>query len=268
MSAQTRLVYILLVLGCSACELTGPQSVTIQIQGRVINRENGTPVSATVRIQHKESDGDWVWTSYRTIVDASTHSNSSGWYELSFQVDECRSFTLEVEASGFKTFTEDRIACVDGVQTMTVYLDPGICIPALFGGCDWVPPRKISLLTPTNGAAIRQNDPTMGCAAHQYRGYGFRIRFTWTASTHAATARYRLFARKTSAQNPFINVTVSGTEYVSTRCNTFVSDANLEGWAWTVEALDAQGDPVQSSGTGRFKFSPCRLASGQSCFAG
>ena len=51
------------------------------------------------------------------------------------------------------------------------------------------------------------------------------------------------------------------------RCNSFVADHNLDGWEWTVTAVDAGWNPVASSPVGLFKFAPCRLADGRSCSA-
>lgn len=257
----------LVVLCCSGCEPTGPQPVTMQVHGRLINREDNSPVVGEVRLQHRESNGDWILTTYHTVVDASTSSDESGWYELRHTAYQCQSFELVVEATGFIPAAPDRISCVDGVQTANFYIDPGVCFSTGFFDYQCRSSTKVSLLTPPAEFAVRQNDPTIGCPVHESRGYGFQIRFAWIASTHAATARYRLIVRKRSAQNPLVDETVSDPEYVLAMCGSFVSDANLDGWQWSVDALDAVGTVVQSSGVFNFRFSPCRLASGRACFA-
>ena len=264
-SAQTVTGFAVMLWGM-ACGLTEPDVITIHVRGHVLNRQDGSPVSARVQLEHEESDGDWVWTSYRTVVDASTTSNHAGRYDLEYRTEGCRSYTLAVEADGFIPFTRERIPCIDGVQTVTVRLDPGRCIPGLFG-CTWIPLTGITLLAPATGASVPQNDSSIGCPAHPTRGYGFRIRFAWTRSTHAATAVYRLRVQQRAASNPLLNLVVSGTEYTTTHCHTFVADAYLADWVWTVQAVDRAGTAVQSSDEGHFQFAPCRLAEGEPCSA-
>jgi hypothetical protein len=171
---------------------------------------------------------------------------------------------LAVEADGFIP-TRERIPCIDGVQTVTVPLDPGWCWP-LFG-CTRTLSPGITLLAPATGASVPQNDSSIGCPTHRTRGYGFRIRFAWTRSTHAATAAYRLRVQQRAAGNPLLNLVVSGTEYTSTHCHTFVADAYVADWVWTVQAVDRAGTAVQSSDEGHFQFAPCRLAGGEPCSA-
>ena len=265
-SAYRTLTVIGLALLSAACGLTEPEPPMMRLQGRVLSREDRRPVSARVQLQHAEGDDDWVFTSYTTVVDASTASDASGWYDLEFRAVTCHSFDLRVEAEGFIPFTLERLPCVDGVQTVNVELDPGVCVPDFFG-CKWVPPVAVTLLTPAPGVTIRQNDPSIGCPAHPTRGHGFGIRFGWTRSTHAATAAYRLRVKHGTAATHLIDVSSTETEYVSVHCNTFVSDRTLENWTWRVHAVDGAGAPVQSSPEGEFRFEPCRLSSGGACSA-
>lgn len=177
-SAYRTLTVIGLALLSAACGLTEPEPPMMRLQGRVLSREDRRPVSARVQLQHAEGDDDWVFTSYTTVVDASTASDASGWYDLEFRAVTCHSFDLRVEAEGFIPFTLERLPCVDGVQTVNVELDPGVCVPDFFG-CKWVPPVAVTLLTPAPGVTIRQNDPSIGCPAHPTRGHGFGI--SWAA---------------------------------------------------------------------------------------
>lgn len=128
-----------------------------------------------------------------------------------------------------------------------------------------IPPDALTLIMPIGGTEIRQNDPTISCPAHYDRGYGFQLRFAWTA--HPSAVRYRLFAMHRGAVYPILNLTVAGTEYTDRRCNSFVIDRNLDNWEWLVEALDGVGNLIESSAVGQFRFAPCRLANGRPCSA-
>jgi len=127
---------VLLAAGCDG-GLTEPDVITIHVQGHVLNRQDGSPVSARVQLEHREDKGDGVFTSYRTVVDASTTTDHAGRYDLEYRTEDCRWYTLAVEADGFIPFTRERIPCIDGVQTVTVHLDAGWCWP-LFG-CTRIP---------------------------------------------------------------------------------------------------------------------------------
>jgi len=108
---------------------TEPDVTIIEIEGYLLSRESRAPVAATVSLIHRESDGDWVWTSYRRIVDASTQTSAGGWFELSHETVGCNRFILEASAFG-NTYTNDAIECVDGLQTITAHLDPECGTPA------------------------------------------------------------------------------------------------------------------------------------------
>ena len=97
------------------------------------------------------------------------------------------------------------------------------------------------------------------------RGYGFEIAFDWTDV--AAAVEYDLFAIHRGAPLPLVDTQVSGSDHTNTRCNSFVTDSNLDDWDWRVRARDAQGNTGNWSQTATFRFEPCRLAGGGSCSA-
>ncbi len=125
-----------------------------------------------------------------------------------------------------------------------------------------------TLITPINNVAITQNDPNIGCPPHPTRGFGSRIFFDWTdSSSPNGIAGYHIFAKHQNAQFPIVDTFVTASEFTTTRCNSFVIDANLEGWGWDVQARDNFGNLSPKSETGTFKFEPCRLDDGTPCFA-
>lgn len=131
-------------------------------------------------------------------------------------------------------------------------------------------PSEPMLLMPINGALVRQNDPAIGCSPHPARSHGFRISFDWTdAQAENGIAGYELFAAHNSVENPMpiVNVFVSESEFTRTNCNAFVANINLGNWAWRVRARDTQGVLGAWSEIGVFGFEPCRLESGNACFA-
>jgi hypothetical protein len=132
-------------------------------------------------------------------------------------------------------------------------------------GLRGIPP---TLFAPDSGARIRQNDSTIGCPYHQFRGRGFEIRFDWSdVERPAGTAGYQLFVKKVTAQYPVFDGFVGASELVFTQCNAFVIDRNLEGWEWKVRAVDSTGAPGVWSESRPFSFAPCRHADGASCTA-
>lgn len=140
--------------------------------------------------------------------------------------------------------------------------------PDTTGGDSTAALALLTLLTPDPGAVIPQNDSTLGCPEHPHRGYGLQIHFSWDPpDSTSGVAFYHLFAKKDSVQYPILDGYVTGTEYLDTRCNTFVIDRNLDGWYWHVVAHDSGGTAVAASETRWFSFAPCRLANGQPCTA-
>lgn len=262
-SATKRLGYLSLTviglaLGSVGCGLTEPEPLLMRVEGRVVRRADDRPVDAQVRLQHDESDGDGILSSYTTVVDVATGTDGSGAYALEYRAGTCHAFNLYVEADGFIPATE-RIPCVEGVQTVDVALDPGVCVLGPFG-CEWLEPVGITPRSPATGATIRQNDPSIGCPAHPTGGYGFAIRFAWDGPF----AAYRLHVSR-GTFDVMINVEVSAPEYLSLHCNQAVRDGDLERWTWRVFAIDTTGAPIQSSPVSEFQFEPCRLASGETC---
>ncbi len=127
---------VLLAAGCDG-GLTEPDLITIHVRGHVLNRQDGSPVSARVQLEHVVDEGDGVFTSYRTVVDASTTTDQAGRYDLQYRTGDCPSgLMLAVNADGFIPFRREGIPCIDAVQTVTVSLDPGSCQP-VYGCTRW-----------------------------------------------------------------------------------------------------------------------------------
>ena len=127
---------VLLAAGCDG-GLTEPDLITIHVRGHVLNRQDGSPVSARVQLEHVVDEGDGVFTSYRTVVDASTTTDHAGSYDLKYRTADCPSgLMLAVKADGFIPFRHEGIPCNDDVQTVTVSLDPGSCQP-VYGCTRW-----------------------------------------------------------------------------------------------------------------------------------
>lgn len=123
------------------------------------------------------------------------------------------------------------------------------------------------LLTPVNKDAIEQNNPSIGCPLDRFSGYGHRIFFDWTDSSSPNGIRgYHLFVRNINATLPLIDTFVLESEYTDTSCNSFVIDSNLEGWIWSVQAEDNQGN-LSPFSTGEFVFERCRLVNGAPCIS-
>ena len=124
------------------------------------------------------------------------------------------------------------------------------------------------LVAPDSGARVRQNDSSIGCPFHEFRGYGFQIVFDWTdVEEPGGTLGYHLFVKKTSALYPVFNDIVYASELVFTQCNAFVIDRNLEGWEWKVRAVNSAGETDVWSASRPFSFAPCRHADGARCTA-
>lgn len=123
------------------------------------------------------------------------------------------------------------------------------------------------LLTPINNDAVQQNNSSIGCPLDPFRGYGLRIFFDWTDSDSPNGIKgYHIFVMRTGATLPIIDTFVSESEYTDTSCNAFVIDSNLEGWTWTVQAEDNQGN-LSTIASGEFSYEPCRLEDGSMCSA-
>jgi len=126
----------------------------------------------------------------------------------------------------------------------------------------------LTLIRPEAGARIAQNDATLGCSAHPYRGYGFRWDFVWSAVESAAPVyEYSLFVQHKGSVYPAVSALVSDTAWSVADCNAFVIDRNADDWYWLVQAWDSVGTLVAASDTGWFGFQSCLLANGQHCYA-
>jgi len=124
-----------------------------------------------------------------------------------------------------------------------------------------------TLVAPIGDQAISQNDPTIGCPFHPTRGYGFRILFDWTdSSSDVKIEGYTVFAEHEGATFPLVNTFVPDSQFVFKRCNSFVSDPNLEGWRWRVRARDVSGTWGEWSPFASFSFEACRI-DGSACSA-
>jgi hypothetical protein len=124
------------------------------------------------------------------------------------------------------------------------------------------PHVKITLLSPPDGAVIQQNNPASGCAFSPTRGYGLRIDFAWREGGHRhEVLAYRLVAAL-GASIPIVDVTIPDTTYTWVACDAFTQ--LLQGWSWSVSALDAQSN-VLGTAEGTFDFAPCELSDGTPC---
>lgn len=124
-----------------------------------------------------------------------------------------------------------------------------------------------NLLTPINNAIVQQNNPDIGCPFNPTFGFGLSIFFDWTdASSPNGINGYHLFVKQVDAIFPTIDMFVLESNFTHISCNTFVIDANLNDWIWTVQAEDNLGN-LSSIATGQFMYEPCRLDNGAACNA-
>ena len=121
------------------------------------------------------------------------------------------------------------------------------------------PPANVTtpiLLTPINDAIIQQDNPNIGCPFDPTFGFGYRIFFDWTdASSPNGINGYYLFVKKMTATIPIVDLFVLDSNYTHTSCNSYIINSNLDGWIWTVQAVDILGN-LSSVATGEFKFEP------------
>jgi hypothetical protein len=130
------------------------------------------------------------------------------------------------------------------------------------------PPKPPILLSPANGAVIPQNVQQPGCAPDPNRGAGFVIHFDWTdAQGGPGVAGYEIFVKRDGSSLPAVSTFVTASRFEHASCNGFVIDRNLEGWEWQVRTRDTAGNVSEWSPVHRFRFAPCRLASGVVCSA-
>jgi hypothetical protein len=140
-----------------------------------------------------------------------------------------------------------------------------------------------TLLTPSDGQQMPQNDPDTKCALvpRTYPrgsfgslgsvwmndgpglGYGFQIAFDWD---DVPGATYQLVVGQLD-QRPLIDEFVKDSEFRLVACNSFVIDAGLRAWTWRVRAI-VNGTPSDYWNIRTFSFLPCRLANGKPCTGG
>lgn len=129
-------------------------------------------------------------------------------------------------------------------------------------------PGEVRLVAPSNGSRFRQNDASIGCPHHAFRGYGFRLAFDWESVPKAQ--RYGIYLKKVGAMYPAINYEVMESHYAAAWCNAFVADPNLDNWTWRVAAIaDGSAGKVDTlwSEERTYGFEPCRHANGSPCTA-
>lgn len=131
----------------------------------------------------------------------------------------------------------------------------------------------LQLLTPSADQQIPQEDPAATCAASRPTprdslaagvpgtAPGTPLRFDWMDVPRAT--HYRLIAGNLGAMIPLVKEQVSESEYTRVSCG-FVTDDNLRGWFWVVQAF-VDGAWAVSSAPRTFEFLPCRRADGQHC---
>jgi hypothetical protein len=122
--------------------------------------------------------------------------------------------------------------------------------------------RPVPILPPPG--VIIQNDPTLGCAASNIGGYGYRLDVAWHPVDGATL--YRIVARHAGAGAPLVDATTTATSLTHFGCGDFVIDDNLDNWSWAVAAF-VNGAWSDFSDPVPFVFSPCRHPNGLPCGA-
>ena len=110
------------------------------------------------------------------------------------------------------------------------------------------------LLVPQVGDTIPQNDPTIGCAFDSVGGYGFSVPFSWSP-VPGATA-YHLVLHHTGSQFPALDLVVTDTAFAYSFCNSYVIDANLHDWRWTVAGVSDTDADGPFAAEGSYEFEP------------
>jgi hypothetical protein len=128
---------------------------------------------------------------------------------------------------------------------------------------------QVKLVSPSNGSRFAQNDPSIGCTAHPFRGYGFRLAFDWEDVRGAHG--YAIYLEHVGSTYPAIDHHVTESRYAATWCNAFVADVNLDNWIWRVAAIRAGAaatvpDTLWSEER-TYGFQPCRHPDGAPCTA-
>jgi hypothetical protein len=124
------------------------------------------------------------------------------------------------------------------------------------------PPKLVS---PEDGAFVRQNDPATGCSYNPDVGYGYQTTFTWSPVPGAFA--YRLDLLGPHAVSPAVNRVTSATSYLNLQCHNYVIDPNLAGWQWRVRTVAQDGREGNWSEARTLHFTPCRITPRQPCLA-
>jgi eukaryotic-like serine/threonine-protein kinase len=123
-----------------------------------------------------------------------------------------------------------------------------------------IEPSTPQLLRPLPNQVIPQNDSTIGCSFHPSFGFGFGVVFDWTdSSSDGGIEGYEIFAEHETATSPLVSTFVTDSQLTLSRCNTFITDTNLEEWRWRVRARDVSGRFGAWSPFAFFSFEPCRV---------
>lgn len=125
----------------------------------------------------------------------------------------------------------------------------------------------VTLNKPVANAVIEQNDPTINCPSNPTHGYGFEIKFRWSATTASNFNHYHLLVQRGTAP-PIMDDDGHNHRFNYLACGAFVIDSNLSGWHWQVTAFDVNGNLLETSELRSFSFAPCRVSGGQACFSG
>jgi hypothetical protein len=123
----------------------------------------------------------------------------------------------------------------------------------------------ITPLDPVANAVITQNDPATGCADNPTAGFGFMIAFDWASSKQLTGNKSYTLTIQRSGSLPSALEGLTTTSYLDTECSTFVTDANLTNWTWTVCVVNGKGRILAVSQPMPFRFAPCRLSGGAAC---
>lgn len=112
-----------------------------------------------------------------------------------------------------------------------------------------------TLVTPTAGERIQQNNTATGCRPSSIYGYGFLINFSWTpGAAPKPVESYELIAGYPGAIPIVQAPNVSGTSYLYATCG--IVENLLDGWEWRVRPRYADATFGPWSATGTFGFTP------------
>jgi hypothetical protein len=121
-----------------------------------------------------------------------------------------------------------------------------------------------TLVSPTNGGYVQQNDPATNCRYDPVYGYGVTVTFMWTAPVVASGIEsYDIEFKHPDASVPVFTQRVQTTKYLYIGCG-FVA-GSTQGWQWRVRARTSDGREGKWSDPYYLNFTDCRLANGLRC---